>query len=353
MINKISTYKKRFVQIKKILDEYNIDSILIFGNYHDNKYLRWSCGYRPLLFSYLYIDKNNIILYDIDYLIEIAKKSIKYINILPISEDNTDKDILNICKKNNCIGIVGDIPYKHIKDINCNIVDISYLFDQLILYKSDIEIQYIKKSAQILSKCFKKISSYIKVNTNVINLEQKLRINLLQYAENLAFPISISAGEMLKKTTVNFPQNYVLKKDDYVCIDAGIVKDGFASDMTRCYFLQNTKIQKYYKSLKLAHYEVINCVKKNMYLYDIVNLYYEKLKKYNLPYNTLAVADLGHSIGFYVHEIPFVYDDKYKNFKLDTNMIFALEPEITVDGYKIRIEDMILINKNKNIVLTL
>jgi len=86
-------------------------------------------------------------------------------------------------------------------------------------------------------------------------------------------------------------------------------------------------------------------------LKEIAKLYKEELKREKLPEETLEIEDLGHSIGFYVHEHPMFYSSEQENIKLEENMIITLEPEIKFSEYRLRIEDMILV-KEKSEILT-
>ena len=76
------------------------------------------------------------------------------------------------------------------------------------------------------------------------------------------------------------------------------------------------------------------------------------MAKRGLPAETLAVGDLGHSIGFEVHEFPFLYRKEYDKYAIVDRMVFTLEPEIVFPRYRLRVEDMIAMVARKPVVLT-
>jgi Xaa-Pro aminopeptidase len=62
------------------------------------------------------------------------------------------------------------------------------------------------------------------------------------------------------------------------------------------------------------------------------------------------IHSLGHGIGLRIHEAPSIHHLSKEIFK--ENMIFTIEPGIYNKNYGIRIEDNILLKKNKIEILT-
>jgi Xaa-Pro aminopeptidase len=96
-----------------------------------------------------------------------------------------------------------------------------------------------------------------------------------------------------------------------------------------------------------AQQNSIEKVKENMACSKLDIFARKELGKYGKNF----IHSLGHGIGIDIHELPNV-SSKSKE-KLKDNMIFTIEPGVYVENrYGIRIEDDVLLNKNKAEVLT-
>ena len=61
-------------------------------------------------------------------------------------------------------------------------------------------------------------------------IAQIIKFSILKKCNDLAFPITITSGSDLQKTTVDFPSNKLIKQNDAICIDIGAIYQGFYSD---------------------------------------------------------------------------------------------------------------------------
>lgn len=344
--------------LESLFENINLDFILIYSNEFDYRYEYWLNSTKPLYFHYLCIDKGlNLFYLEHSYLIDDLKK---YINpdtkIFQINESTVSKNIKEIIGINKKIGILGNAPIEHLKEIyqNTEIHFLNQLIDPYLNIKTDQEIKIITQIAKDITQIAQQIPNLINKSTNLIELRDLIKKEIFsQSADALSFPISIANDEFLKQSTVKIPDKDLINKNNYaLCIDMGLKKHGFYTDITRMFFSPNHFLQGLYEKLKQAHYNVIKQIRVGSTLKEIVNLYYQELQNINLS-GKLEVQDLGHSIGFGLHEEPFICNPKTEEFALKPNMIITLEPEIILDNqYRIRIEDMLLITNTKAKILT-
>lgn len=343
--------KQRQSYLKALLKKHKLDIILVYSHFNDSTYGMLFTGIKPLLFHYFYLKANSKGFYEISYLIpSIAHATSE--KITPVTEDLMDREFEKILKPYSRVGLIGNAPHLHFSKVKAKIVMLNEEVSEQLIRKSDEEVKKIRIAAKIAHRNMKKLSSFIKPGVTQKAIGKKLESYYFAEAEGLAFPTCVTTGPEIKETTASFPNDRKVQKSDIICIDSGVIKDGFYSDCTRMYFLNSSEAEKNYKKFLKAHYAVIKKMKIGLPIREIPVIYKQELQKLGLPAETLEVQDLGHSIGFYVHEPPFLYSKAYDHHVICENMIFTLEPEIIFPDYKMRVEDMILVNKKGAEILT-
>lgn len=346
--------KKRLKIIVNLLNEKKLEGVFVFSTKNDFRYANWLFGREPLLYNYFFVSSDGIFkILEIDYLCESLGKNLqKY--IVKVNEENKYKEGLEMFSiKNNLrkVGIVGLAPFSHFLNTKLSLVDLNEDFDELLLTKDEKEISEIKSSAKIINNLFKKIDFTKYVNKTEVEIAKVVKEYGFKYGEQESFPTSVVTGDRLKNATAGLPSNKKFVKGEYMAIDCGFLVNKFYTDITRMFFLKNDVHKKNYDTLVKLHHEIIKESKAGITLQEISNKYKDKLSKYFKKF-ILEEKDLGHSIGFGLHEIPIFVSEENKNFKIKNNMIFTLEPEIVVDGWRYRVEDMVLCINDKFEILT-
>jgi len=330
------------------------------------KYLSNFTGSHGIL---IVTSQKTYLLTDFRYL-ERAKKSVKKnIQVIELTKENWQK----ILEKENTkiIGIEEDnltiSRFKKIKEL-CQIKgkkikfqNISGTIESRREIKSPQEIKLTIKSQRINEKVFLLIKKFIQ--DRIATQSQKLKlpteieiawkIRELGYqfgAEEMSFDPIVAFGKHTAMPHHN-PGKTRLKKGDMVMIDMGMKYKGFCSDMTRMIFTTPpTKFQKEIYELVLNAQE--NGIKKIVSgmtgkTADALSRDMIVKQGYGEKYGHSG----GHGIGLDIHEQPSLAE-KYTD-KLKENSIITVEPGIYLTGkFGIRIEDMILVKKNKSINLT-
>ena len=266
------------------------------------------------------------------------------------------------------------LDFKSFKKISTNLRQI----------KSPFEIQMIKKSLNINYNCFLEILKFLKENKNkknIINENDIFCIISNYYFKNFSnfsyFPI-IAGGENALKLHYK-KNNSNIKKDDLILVDFGCEFLNYDCDITRV-IPRNLKFsnhqKKIYDCVTHVNKKLINFIRPKMKFLEVeiftLNLIKEKLiflnlldKKFlNLKIDLKNYKDkkiifliekirefyphsFGHSLGLSTHDLCD-YDF------VEENMVLTIEPGIYIKKQKIgiRIEDNILIGKNKNINLS-
>jgi Xaa-Pro aminopeptidase len=207
------------------------------------------------------------------------------------------------------------------------------------MIKREDEIESLKKSARLNYDGFLHVYSLL-----VEGIEEKeVAFEFEKFvrergASKLAFDPIIAFGDHTA-----FPHHKVtdrkLKKNDPISIDVGVILDGYASDMTRSFFLSPEKECKMEKVVLEASRKALEMCKPGVDFKEVQDAVDDFFKKENLF--DFRKHSLGHGIGLEVHEAPFMTSEKRV---LKEGMSITIEPglyEIGKLGY--RHEDTIII----------
>jgi len=178
------------------------------------------------------------------------------------------------------------------------------------------------------------------------------------------FPLILASGENTQKIHSR-PSKRIIQKNDIIMIDIGLKRTShyfsdYCSDSTRTFFLSKpSEFQKeIYNIVQEAHDLALKELKPGIRGYTL----HKKIQKfieskgYELPHG------LGHSTKRYTHSAPFLssYD---RNSTLEENDHVTIEPGIYINQnnsklpkghtpFGVRIEDLVVIKKKENIILT-
>lgn len=334
-------FEERKTKLRTVMDRQGLDALLFYANSLDSRYTKWIAGAQALAFHYFLITRDSSKFLEISYLAP-ELQLVTNEEVVELDDDGeTSKQLTPILTEFKRIGIVGDAPFVHLKELDLTkLTDITEEVDQLMLCKTNDELSQINAAAKVLEHTFELVNKNLKPGNTTKELAKLIADYLLTNADALAFPISIATSKHLNESTIATPDDTVIQSSDMLCIDIGCIKSGFYSDATRMFFINNVDAEKRYKELKSINEEVISDIKAGITLGEIVKLYKVKLKNAKLP-PTLELQDLGHSIGYGLHEYPNFYKVSQNEFELRAGMVITLEPEIVFTNYRLRVENMV------------
>jgi methionyl aminopeptidase len=216
----------------------------------------------------------------------------------------------------------------------------------MVLTKNDQEIEGIRESGKRLAMVMSEIKENIKSGVSTLTLDKIAEDKILElggipafknYGEESGNPYPATICASLNDEIVHgIPEgDVILKKGNVIKIDIGMKYKGMFSDMARTFAVE--KISSIARKLKevaeKSFWEGVSKVKGGAMLSD----YSKAVQKYVEANGFSVVRDLaGHGIGRELHEdpqIPNYYDKDYRDLKLKTGMVLALEPMINEGSY--------------------
>ncbi len=166
--------------------------------------------------------------------------------------------------------------------------------------------------------------------------------------DGLAFETIVASGENTSKPHA-VPTDRKIQKKDIITIDMGCKVNGYASDMTRTFFVGEVleEVKPVYDLVLKNQTQITEQYKDGASTRSLAKMVESDFKLYN--YN--LVHSLGHGVGMEIHEAPYISYNS--DTQLRENMVVTNEPGIYIPGkFGVRIEDTVQITKFGCINLT-
>ncbi|MEH6305153.1 type I methionyl aminopeptidase [Olivibacter sp. CPCC 100613] len=211
-----------------------------------------------------------------------------------------------------------------------------------LIYKSEEDIEQIRKSAEVLSRTLAEIAKEIKPGVKTIDLD-KLAFTFIQdhggtpaFLNYNGFPFSlcISVNDQIVH---GFPGNYELKEGDIISVDGGVVLNGYISDSA--YTFQVGAVSDEVEQLLRITKESLNKGVEQAVVGKRVGDISYAVQEHVRIYGYGIVKELvGHGVGIHLHEKPEVpnYGQRGKGTKLERGMVIAIEPMINLGKAGVR-----------------
>lgn len=270
-------------------------------------------------------------------------------------EIGTMADAVAACaQKEGCkaVGFEGSVlafdAYQTLRQsLSCELVSVNGLIEEFRSYKTPYEIECLRAACDIACRAFEQIIGDIRVGMTEKELASRLsHYMVMEGADTQPYGNILISGA---RTSLlhGIPSSKSIEYGDFVLMDFGCAYKGYLSDMTRTVVVgQASPKQKEVYNLCRRMTEIgiekmqVGTTAKEVY--DATCTIIEGTEYY--PYH---YAGIGHGIGVFVHEIPFL-GPKYPN-PLHKNTVMTIEPGLYIPNWGgCRIEDQILITETGN-----
>lgn len=216
------------------------------------------------------------------------------------------------------------------------------------MQKDPSEVRLIRKSCLLLHKAYEHIRKKVRLGIT----EEQLAIEFEVYArkngaDKLAFEPIIAFGGNGAMPHHRSGKTK-LKQNMPILMDLGVQVQGYASDMTRCFFygMVSEKIQTLYTTVEKAQDTARSQLKIGTPLRAVDQAVRDVFAEHGVE--DLYLHALGHGVGLEVHEPPIVSAIRSNDDAvLVENMVLAIEPGLYLPKIGgIRLEEMYLITKD-------
>lgn len=343
---------QRIEQVRKQLDTYNIDGLLITSA-PNRKYMTRFFGTAGVA---LVSKTAAIFITDFRYMDQ-AKEQVKGYDIVKHSGP-IFKQVAAVVERLGLsrLGFEQTITYESYTTLSryiqaASLVPIKGLVEQIRLIKDENEIETIAAAAKIADDAFHHITSFIRPGITELDVANELEFFMRKCgATSSSFDIIVASG---KRSALphGVASEKVIEKGDLVTMDYGALYKGYCSDITRTVAVDHIDDEKrqIYETVLTAQKKGVAGIKPNMTGKEVDALTRDYITEKG--YGSYFGHSTGHGIGLEVHEGPTL--SVRSETVLQPGMIVTIEPGIYISNVGgVRIEDDVLITKEGGKTLT-
>ncbi len=237
---------------------------------------------------------------------------------------------------------------------NTNFISSAPIIFELRSIKTQDDINDISEAIKINLEILEDIPNWVKIGMTENEVKKKLESKYLEFGE-LSFPAIVGNNENSADPHHNGSNKKIEK--GVLLIDSGMKPNRMCTDITWTYWIGGNPTEDFlnvYHTLyeaKQYSYQFIKADNPaNMTAIELR----EYIKKKGYDHEKYFIHSLGHPIGYVVHDIGVGFSSKSSDdLLLKEGMIISHEPGLYwQDKWGVRLEDDILVEKNKAKILT-
>ena len=213
----------------------------------------------------------------------------------------------------------------------------------MIIYKSEEEIQAMKRSNQIVAKILSELEPLIQpgVRTRDLNEYAEKRTREMDavpaFKGYRGYPASLCTS-INEEIVHGIPSSRTLRFGDIISLDFGVVYDGFYGDAAVTYPVGEItpRAKKLIATARESFAEGMAKIKEGNRLSDISYAIQSYVESQGF---SVIRAFVGHGIGFSLHEEPQVpnFGSPGRGPRLKPGMVLAIEPMIAIGSWEVEI----------------
>lgn len=213
----------------------------------------------------------------------------------------------------------------------------------MIIYKTQEEIEAIRRSNQIVAKVLNELRSLVKPGVQTKELDDYAERKTREMGASPAFkgyrgyPASLCTS-INEEIVHGIPSSRVLREGDIISLDFGVIYQGFYGDAAVTYPVGriSRRAQKLIETAERAFFIGIGQMKEGLRISDISSAIqgYVESRGFSVIRNFV-----GHGIGLSLHEEPQVpnFGQPGRGPRIKPGLVLAIEPMIAVGDWNVEI----------------
>lgn len=330
----------RINRVLEIMAKEQIDCVII----KDVTTIRYLTGFSGDS-SLLYMDRQKGVLITDGRYTEQAKNEVKFFQVVEYT-GSIWAAAVQLAKGANVIGFDGACyTYSDYVELN-ELTGETYLqtidLSGIRMIKDKKELDLLLQAARIGDEAFIKLLDDIKPGRTERSLAGRLEYYMRALgSEKTSFDTIVASG-VRSALPHGMASDKVIGVGDFITFDFGAVYQGYHSDMTRTVVLGMATPwhKEIYTVVEEAQRKGVKAAQTGMTGRELDAIVRDSISQRG--YGEYFVHGLGHGVGLEIHEMPNI--NKRGSIKLETGMIFTIEPGIYIPGKGgVRIEDTVVL----------
>jgi Xaa-Pro aminopeptidase len=221
----------------------------------------------------------------------------------------------------------------------------SDVFSEIRMIKTQDEIQYLKKAAEINVQGMKAILSKLREGVSEGDIVQAHKTKVVELGADY---LSSGITGMGPRSASLFPSstsNYLLKRGDLIRMEVSCIFQRYWSDSGRTAVCgpANKKQLAYYDAILQGHMAMLDQVREGVKVSQICKIGTDTISSKGIP--QFERNHCGHGTGLEIYEPPLI--TQQENLELKANMVINIEPPYYELGFGgLQIEDTIVVTKS-------
>ncbi len=228
------------------------------------------------------------------------------------------------------------------RETDAELVPVQDVVEKLRSVKTPQEMEYIRAACDISCRAFYRIIKDIRVGVTEKELAARLSSYMVfEGADTQPYGNILISGPNTSLLH-GIPSDRALQYGDFVLMDYGCQFNGYMSDMTRTVVVgkANDRQKEVYELEKRMVEDSLAVMKVGVKGGDIYDVSIRAIQ--DTPYFPYHYGGIGHGIGLFVHELPFIRKDAPDVY--EENIVTTIEPGLYIPGWGgVRIEDQVII----------
>lgn len=345
--------QKRLVKFREKLKEKNVDGALVTKR-ENYIYLSGFTGTSAFL---IITQEDAVLITDFRYVEQAGKQApqyeiIKYQGsvLAAMNEVIKSKDIKKLAFEEGHVTYNKYQDYKDKLDV-IELLPLQGTIENIRMIKDEYELGIIKTAVGIADDAFKHILGIIRPGVAETEIAAELEYFMKKQGAKGASFDTIAASGKRAAMPHGVASEKKIEMGDVITLDYGAVYKEYCSDMTRTVFVgkPDEELKKIYNIVLEAQLRAEEKAVAGLTGKEIDSVARDIIAGYG--YGDYFGHGLGHSVGLEIHEEPRL--SMAGDMIMKDGMVVTVEPGIYIGGLGgVRIEDMVVINGEKPLILT-